>query len=82
MKNEEFFPIGMTMTEHFEKAKADGHEWADKAIEYRKFELYGKADKGRALKLSSAISFGFIWEKTKEGKEYWKEIRDQFLTND
>jgi hypothetical protein len=69
----------MTITEHFEQAKKDGYEWAGKAIAYRKFELYGKADKARVLKLSSAIAFGFTWEKTKEGKEYWREIRDQFL---
>ena len=72
----------MTITEHFEQAKKDGHEWADAAIKYRKYELYGNDDKQNCIGLISAISDGFIWAKTKEGKEYWGKIRDKFYNED
>jgi len=74
MKNEEFFPIGMTITEHFEKAKADGYEWADKAIENRRTVLGRKRkDKAHVPDLQIALMAGFDW-KTTQGVDYWGKI--------
>jgi hypothetical protein len=69
----------MSITEHFEQAKKDGHEWADKAIQYRKCHLYNQDDEPNmgVEKLSTAIGTGFVWGKTKEGREFWKKIYEE-----
>jgi hypothetical protein len=72
----------MTITEHFEQAKKDGHEWADAAIKYRKYQLYGNDDKQNCSGLITAILHGFVWSKTKEGKKYWEKIREQLYNED
>jgi|LakMenEpi03Aug12_release.lakeMendotaPanAssembly.Ray.scaffolds.fasta_scaffold195806_6 hypothetical protein len=70
----------MTITEWFEKAKEEGYEWADKAIEYRKQELCNQKDTNdEPQKLSEAVFSGFIWGRTKEGQQYWVDIAAKLM---
>ena len=65
----------MTIMEHFEQAKKDGHEWADKAIKNRKIVLgRNRKDGDDAPDLPMALISAFDWDDTKEGVGYWKNI--------
>lgn len=66
-----------TMLEWFEEAKANGAEWADKAIKNTR-EMSGEI---RLLSkfycLSSALSGAFIWADSPQKLEYWATICDK-----
>lgn len=64
MKNE-----SKTVIEWLNEAKEQGHEWADAAIENSSVE-----PDARRTSLSAAIHCAFIWDGTKEGTAYWRDI--------
>jgi|688.fasta_scaffold206774_2 hypothetical protein len=61
----------MTILEHFEKAKADGCEWADAAIRNTHpamLEYQG------AESLSRTLTSAFNFETSPEGSDYWINV--------
>lgn len=66
----------MTVLQWLEQAKADGHEWADAAIQNTLNDdpFTGNSE---CNSLSSALVKGFFWGLTKQGAKYWSEIRSK-----
>lgn len=67
----------MTILEHFEKAKADGHQWADAAIRNTSDLM-----KGRKVEiLHQALTSAFDFELSPEGLNYWLDVYDSLFQN-
>jgi|APFre7841882793_1041355.scaffolds.fasta_scaffold70571_2 hypothetical protein len=81
MENKSQFIVGNTITEWFEKAKADGNYWADRAIKNRNAELGKREDYKLAKNLKDAIQYGFRWESTEEGYQYWLNVANFIYAN-
>jgi hypothetical protein len=69
----------MTITEHFEQAKKDGHEWADAAISNMEKARSGEYEwpqeqNDEIIHLSDAIFRAFKWEMTWQGYDFWEKI--------
>lgn len=60
-----------TILAWFEEARTAGHEWADAAIE--NCHEAGLAD-AHAKHLAIALSTAFVWARTTQGFEFWREI--------
>ena len=58
-----------TALEWFTQAKADGHEWADAAIE-------NITRNCKREYLHEALSVSFKWGSTLQGYEFWEKIYD------
>lgn len=63
----------MTYREHFERAKAEGHEWAEAAIRNTCEELIDGTPKFTS-ELCYLINSAFIWFESPEGQKYWEGI--------
>ncbi len=61
----------MTILEHFEKAKADGCEWADAAIRNTHPAIL---EFNECENLKEALVGAFNFDKTPEGKNFWFSI--------
>jgi hypothetical protein len=70
----------MTISDYFKKAKADGYEWADKAMEYREDYLVGCPDIVYVDSLLDALDQGFGWNETLEKSTYWHRIYQSLVT--
>lgn len=57
-----------TILEILQAAKADGDEWAQAAIEAHENHPPKVSAK------SNAIMYGFSWDETPQGYEYWSNI--------
>lgn len=63
----------MTYRELFEKAKADGHQWADAAID-NCLNPDKETINTQNTDLRGSLFFAFSWKETKQGSEYWASI--------
>lgn len=63
----------MTYREHFEKAKAEGHEWAEAAIRNTDKGLIDESPTF-ASELYDVIASAFMWLASPEGQKYWEGI--------
>lgn len=61
-----------TQLEWFKQAKADGHEWADKAIE----NLINSYEQIKDTSLANALLGAFEWCESPEGHEFWRNIHN------
>lgn len=55
----------------FKKAKAEGYDWADKALKNTKGSSYNNQ-----ISLSRSLSCAFVWEESPEGHDFWEKIYD------
>jgi len=63
----------MTYREHFEQAKAEGHEWAEAAISNTDEELIDETPTFTS-DLCEVIACAFVWFESPEGQKYWEGI--------
>jgi hypothetical protein len=66
----------MTILEHFEKAKADGCEWADAAIRNTSPEILKISE---AKNIKDAITGAFAFGESPEGREFWFNVYVSFF---
>lgn len=63
----------MTYREHFEKAKQEGHEWAEAAIRNTDEDLIDKTPVFASTPCD-LIASAFQWDAIPEGMKYWGAI--------
>ena len=68
-------PTEKTILAWFEEARSAGHEWADAAIENAWAAGTAETTGGAAL------CTAFIWEKTTQGDEFWRNVYDTLRKN-
>ena len=69
----------MTVLQWLEQAKAEGHEWADAAIENTLNDKPFTGD-NKCVSLSDALGGGFNWSESPQGIIYWSNIHDDIVS--
>ena len=67
----------MTVTEYFQKAKEDGYDWAQAALD--NFTA-AKTNDVLCLCLDQAIANAFSWKDSSEGYAHWNKVWEEVYT--
>ena len=69
----------MTVTEYFQKAKEDGYDWAQAALDNFN-SMTSFEDDVDVETLHEAIDCGFVWSDTPQGYAHWDKVWQEVYT--